>query len=85
MANSQRISDLEEYCKQWKQSLHDAEARRDELLSWKQMGMFVFENDKGEDQFPSLIEQADDAAKTYHKILIYMESLRDRAKNGEDV
>ena len=85
MSTSQRIVDLEEYCKQWKESLVDAEARRDELISWSQQGTFVFENDSNADQFPSLIEEAVKAARIYKNILIKMESLRDRAKSGEDV
>jgi hypothetical protein len=76
---------LETFCQQWKECLVNAEARRDELISWKQQGMFVFENDSKEDQFPSLIEEADNAAKIYKKILTRIESLRDRALNGEDV
>lgn len=43
MTANQRINDLEECCKQWKQSIHDAEARRDELLAWKDTGMLIFE------------------------------------------
>ncbi len=85
MASNQRINVLKLYCAQWKESLEGLEARRDELISWKEKGIFIFENDNKEDLFPTLIEEADNAAKTYKKILIHMEALRDRAINGEDV
>ena len=85
MANNQRINDLKTYCKQWKERLEEAEAHRDELISWKKQGTYVFVNDSNEDQFPSLIEAADNAVKEYKKILIFMESLRDRVIGGEDV
>lgn len=85
MASEQRIKDLQLYCKQSKENLEASEAHRDELISWQKKGMFVFENDNNEDQFPSLIEAADNAVKMYKKVLIFIESIRDRAINGEDV
>jgi len=49
------------------------------------MGMSVSTSETEGDLFPTLIKEADDAAKLYQKILIRMEFLRDRAVNGEDV
>jgi len=85
MASPQRIEDLKTYCKEWQNTLEEAEARRDELILWKQQGTYVFTSDSDEDLFPTLIEEADNAVKMYKKILIRMESLRDRAMSGEDV
>ena len=61
------------------------EDHRDELISWKENGMFIFEEDNKEDQMPGLIDKADNDVKRYKKILIEMEAPRDRAIKGNDV
>ena len=84
MATQQRIDDLSRFCEQWKDHLQDAEKRRDELLFWQRNGLSIYEND-GENLLPTLIAEADSTALQYKKILIKMESLRDRAIAGDDV
>ena len=85
MATPERIADLEAYCKQWEDSLANVTERRDQLLSWQSNGMHIFENDSEEDLLPTLIAEADSAARTFQKVLIRMQFLRDRAIAGEDV
>lgn len=84
MATQQRIDNLKKFCEQWKDHLRDAGKRRDELLFWQNNGLSIYEND-GENLLPTLIAEADSAVLQYQKILIKMESLRDRAIAGEDV
>lgn len=84
MATQQRIENLKKFCQQWKEHLESAERRRNELLFWQSNGLYIYEND-GENLLPTLIEEADSAVQQYKKILIKMESLRDRAIAGEDV
>lgn len=84
MATQQRIANLKKFCDQWKDHLQDAVKRRDELLFWQKDGLLIYEND-GENLLPTLIAEADSAALQYQKILVKMESLRDRAIAGEDV
>jgi len=85
MASPQRIEDLKIYCKQWKESLDNAIKRRAELFSWKEQGLYIFNDDTNEDKLQDWIDQVDSTVITYQNILIKMESLRDRAINGEDV
>ena len=84
MATQQRIENLKTFCQQWRDQLQSAEKHRDELLYWQNNGLSIFEND-GENLLPTLIKEADSAAQQYKKILIKIESLRDRAIAGEDV
>jgi hypothetical protein len=84
VATQQRIDNLKKFCEQWRAHLQDAVKRRDELLFWQSNGLSIYEND-GENLLPTLIAEADNAALQYQKILIKMESLRDRAIAGEDV
>jgi len=84
MATKERIDNLKKFCEQWKEQLQNAEKRRGELLFWQQIGLTVYEND-GENLLPTLVAEADSAVLQYQRILIKMESLRDRAIAGEDV
>lgn len=85
MVSNQRVEDLIAYCEGLKNSVIQAEARRDELIQWKNDGMSVTTSDSAEDLFPTLIEEANKAIEIYKNILIKIEALRDRALNGEDV
>ncbi|GMR03577.1 MAG: hypothetical protein BMS9Abin22_078 [Gammaproteobacteria bacterium] len=84
MASEQRIEDLKTYCKQWQESIQHMAKRRDQLIAWQKEGTVIIENDN-ENILPTLITEADDAVKLYQRIHKKMESLRDRAINGEDV
>ena len=84
MATQQRIDSLRKFCEQWEDHLNNAEKRRTELLFWQKNGLSIFEND-GENLLPTLIMEADSDVQQYKKILIKMQSLRDRAIAGEDV
>jgi hypothetical protein len=84
MADQKRIEALKTYCEQWKESLNSAAANRDHLLSLQSEGVSIFENG-GSNLLPTLISEADAAVLQLQKILIKMESLRDRAVAGEDV
>lgn len=83
MANQKRIEALQRFCEQWKESLNSAAANRDHLLSLQASGFSIFEND-GPNLLPTLISEAEAAVLQLQKILIRMESLRDRAMRGED-
>lgn len=85
MASEERIKNLSAYCEQWKESVDNAVERKEELASWKERGMYIFENSSNEDLFPTLIQEADNAVNIYRNILAKMEALRDRAISGEDV
>jgi hypothetical protein len=85
MATAQRIENLKTYCAQWKESLESVTRRRDELLQWQSSGLHIYENDSRQDLLPTMINEADAAAKNLHAILVRMEALRDRAVAGEDV
>ena len=85
MATPERIERLKTYCAQWKESLENVTKRLDELLSWQSAGVHIFESDRDEDILPTMIGEADAAARNLNAILIRMESLRDRAIAGEDV
>jgi len=84
MATQEQIEVLKQYCQQWQDALQNVTKRRDQLLSWQNEGVFIFENN-GENLLPTLIKEADSAVLQLQKILTKMESLRDRAINGEDV
>ena len=84
MANQERIYALKQYCQHWRDNLQNVAKRRDQLLSWQKEGIFIFENG-GENLLPTLIQEVDQAVLQLQKILIKMESLRDRSINGEDV
>ena len=84
MPTQQRIENLKAYCQQWQESLENVTKRRDHLCSLQSEGLYIFEND-GENLLPVLIKEADQAVLQLQKILIRMQSLRDRAVNGEDV
>jgi hypothetical protein len=85
MATPERIENLKAFCAQWKESSENVTMRRDELLAWQNMGIHIFENHNEQDLLPIMINEADEAARNLHSILIRMESLRDRAIAGEDV
>lgn len=85
MADEERIKQLNTYCNEWQECLDNAEARRDQLIGWQQSGMSITTSDSEGDIFPTLIQEADNAVRTYQKILIRMQSIRDRAVNGENV
>jgi hypothetical protein len=85
VATRQRIENLKSYCEEWKGSVIEAEARKDELIKWNNDGMSVTSSDSEKDLFPILIEEAEKAVEIYKGILVKMETLRDRAINGEDV
>lgn len=82
MATEERIDNLNKFCEQWKESLKSAEKQRDNLIELKNSGVSAFD-DNGKELFPTMIEEADEAAKIYKKILIKMESIRDGAISGE--
>jgi hypothetical protein len=84
MATQKRIEDLTTYCERWQDCLKSAIDSRSHLLYLQGMGVSTFEND-GPDLLPTLITEADAAVLQYQRILIKMESLRDRAIAGEDV
>lgn len=85
MATTQRIENLKTYCEEWKESVIEAEAKRDDLVKWKNDGMSVTTSDSEKDLFPVLIKEAEKAVEIYKGILVKMETLRDRAISGEDV
>lgn len=85
MASAQRIENLKAYCAQWKESSEGLTKRRDELLSWQTQGIHIFEGRSKQDILPTMIAEADVAARNVYAILIRMEALRDRAIAGEDV
>ena len=84
MVTQERIEALKQYCQQWQDALQNVTKRRDQLLSWQNEGVFIFENN-GQNLLPTLIEEADSAVLQLQKILTKMESFRNRAINGEDV
>ncbi|WP_144408305.1 hypothetical protein [Sulfuricella sp. T08] len=84
MATENRIIYLKVYCDQWKDSLDRAEGQRDRLIELKNSGLSAFDDD-GKELLPIMIEEADEAARLYKRILTKMESLRDRAISGGDV
>jgi len=84
MANNQRVEALEKSCKRLNEALEHAEACKDELISLKEEGMSVFERGSDGDQFPSLIEEANNVIKIYERILRHMEDQRDKAKEELD-
>lgn len=85
MASKERVSQLQQFCDQWRQSLKEAEERRDDLIKQQNSGVTIFTSDAEGDLLPTLILEADEAAKIYKKCLIKLESVRDRAIAGEDV
>lgn len=85
MATTQRIENLKSYCEKSKESVIEAEKRKDELITWKNDGMSVTTSDSEKDLFPVLIDEAEKAVEIYKGILEKMETLRNRAINGEDV
>ena len=84
MATAKRIESLMAYCEQWKRSLESLTTRRDELLSAQANGISIFENDR-DNLLPALIREADAVVLQVQKILLKMQSLRDRAISCEDV
>ena len=58
MASAQRTKDLKTYCKQWKESLENIAARRDQLLAWQNDGLVFFE-ENNENILPTMISEAD--------------------------
>lgn len=85
MATPERIENLKAVCAQWKESLENVIKRRDELLTWQNMRVHIVENQNEQDLLPIMIDEADEAARNLHSILVRMESLRDRAIAGTDV
>ena len=85
MASAERVENLKTYCKQWKESSENLTRRRDELLFWQSSGVHIFESGSNQDLLPTMIAEADAAARNVYAILIRMEALRDRAYAGEDV
>ncbi len=85
MTSNLRIEALENSCQRLKESPDQTQARKDELIARKEIGMFVIENGNNENQFPSLKEKADNAAIEYEKILNYMVMIKDRTINREKV
>ena len=85
MISNQCIEALENSCQRLKENPDQAQARKDELIARKEIGMFVFENGNNEIQFPSLKEKADNATIEYEKILNYMVVIKDRTINREKV
>jgi len=79
-----RIEDLKNICQQRKEQLQYIEKRRDQLTRWQSGGLSLGE-DEGEDLFLTLINDTDSTIQRYKKVLITMESLRNRAIAGEDV
>lgn len=84
MASQKRIDDLEAYCKGWAESCQHAAAHRDWLLDLQAQGVMIADP-TSQNLLPELIAEADFRALRNHRIKTYMESLRDRAINGEDV
>lgn len=84
MASQQRIEDLTAYCKGWAESSAHAAAHRDWLLELQAKGVTIADATSA-NLIPELIAEADFHARRNHRIRTYMESLRDRAINGEDV
>ena len=84
MATQERIDALKGFCQQWLEQLENAEKRRTQLLFWQSQGLYIYESGN-ENMLPSLIAEADRAVQQYKKILIRMESIRDRAVAGEEV
>ena len=70
------MQNLKQYCKQIESCIHEAEIRRDELISWKQSGMMIFENG-GQDCLPELIKDAENVVYIYNKMLEKVTSLRE--------
>ncbi len=85
MTSNLRIEALENSCQRLKESPDQTQARKDELIARKEIGMFVIENGNNENQFPSLKEKADNAAIEYEKISNYMVVIKDRTINREKV
>ncbi len=84
MPTQDRIEDLKNICQQRKEQLQYIEKRRDQLTRWQSGGLSLGE-DEGEDLFLTLINDTDSTIQRYKKVLITMESLRNRAIAGEDV
>lgn len=85
MTSNLRIEAFENNCQRLKENPDQTQARKDELIARKEIGMFVIENGNNEIQFPSLKEKADNAAIEYEKILNYMVVIKDRTINREKV
>ena len=85
MTSNLRIEALANSCQRLKENPDQAQARKDELIDRKEIGMFVIENGNNEIQFPSRKEKADNAAIEYEKILNYMVVIKDRTINREKV
>ena len=85
MATPKRIADLKAYCEQWEECLNGVITRMDELRRWQDEGMHIFEKDDTQDLLPTMIEEADYAARNLKTILIRMQDLHNRAIAGEDV
>tara|TARA_R110001592_G_scaffold359953_2_gene667575 strand:+ start:47 stop:262 length:216 start_codon:yes stop_codon:yes gene_type:complete len=70
------MQNFKQYCEQIEACIHEAEKRRDELVSWKQSGMMGFENG-GQDCLPELIKDAEDVVHIYKKMLEKVTSLKE--------
>jgi hypothetical protein len=76
----QRIEQLKQACERWEDLLERSTKRRDELLILQSEGVSISED--GVNILPKMIDEADLAARNYQRILIRMQSFRDRVING---
>jgi hypothetical protein len=83
MEPSERIEHLKAYCSKWKETAESVAAQRDELLELQRSGIKIFDHGSEHNFLPTMINEADEAARTLYKIFLQMESLRDHAIAGE--
>jgi hypothetical protein len=84
MANNERIEQLKQYVDEWDKMLAEASNRRDMALKLKELAVDV-RDESGQDVLQKQADEADAAARTFHKCRTRAQSLLGRAESGEDV